>query len=220
MDYKPLLEALLQNLKISKKRFAESIGASQGNVSDWFNKPNARPSIDALKRISDTHNVNLNWLITGEGDMFKQLDIPISPTPKSFHLPVIEDIAAGSPIDVSDFEPDHFIDIPGTALLLPPPYYAFQVSGNSMEPEIYASDIVIVSGSWYDINLDDRICAFRTGEGIILKRLELNHKSKFGKLYSINYRAHKPIKYDRDTEDLTLIGVLCLLIRNYLKEEK
>ena len=65
MDYKPLLEELLAALKMSKKKFAESIGASQGNVSDWFNREGYRPSIDALKRISEVHNVNLNWLITG-----------------------------------------------------------------------------------------------------------------------------------------------------------
>ncbi len=65
-----MLERLLSELKISKKKFAESIGASQGNVSDWFNRDGYKPSIDSLKRICEVHNVNINWLLTGKGSMF------------------------------------------------------------------------------------------------------------------------------------------------------
>lgn len=43
MDYKVLITELLSSLNISKKRFADAIGVSPGNVSDWLNRDNARP---------------------------------------------------------------------------------------------------------------------------------------------------------------------------------
>ncbi len=98
MDYKPLLEKLLTELKLSKKKFAETIGASQGNVSGWFNRSNVKPSIDVLKRISEVHHVNLNWLITGEGSMFNEPEYLELKHNEYLHLPVVAHIAAGLPL--------------------------------------------------------------------------------------------------------------------------
>ncbi len=213
MDYKALLNELLTALKISKNKFAERLGLSQGNVSDWFNKPNAKPSINALKKISDVFGVNLNWLVTGAGDMFA------SPVPRardhSITLPVVADIAAGAPLEVTNPEPLFHITLDRSHLALPGPYCAFRVSGVSMQPEICQDDIVVVSASYHALDLDNRICAFRTPDGLILKRLLLHHKAKAGFLYSVNFSAQKPIKYDTHSTDLTLLGVLILLIRNY-----
>lgn len=214
MDYKPLLEKLLEQTKLSKKKFAESIGVSQGNVSDWFNKPNARPSIDALKRISDTHNINLNWLVTGTGDMYNNVRARVGDR-ELVDIPIIPDIAAGAPICVDDVEPAMHLKVLKEYLPFPGPYYGFSVSGDSMEPEIYQGDIAILSGSTWDIDLDGRICGFRTSDGIILKRLTLDHRHKCGQLYSLNHRRHKPIHYYKDTEDLNLFGHLILVIRKY-----
>ncbi|HOZ01490.1 MAG TPA: helix-turn-helix transcriptional regulator, partial [Candidatus Syntrophosphaera sp.] len=108
MEYKDLLEELLRALKISKKKFAEGLNLSQGNVSDWFNRPGYRPSIDALRKISQIYNVNLNWLITGTGSMFLLNDRArvgvdaVPPNPSPLHIPVVADIAAGNGIEAFD----------------------------------------------------------------------------------------------------------------------
>ena len=222
MDYKVLLQELLDALKLSKKKFAETIGASQGNVSDWFNKPNAKPSIDALKRISDTHNVNLNWLITGEGEMFNNVRARVEqdavPAKSKFiRLPVVGDIAAGFPTEIIQDQPTDFIEVSTSLLTLPPPYHVFTVDGESMLPVIHPGDYVIISTGavgFKNHHLSGRICAFRTSDGITLKQYVLDPKHKTVWLFPINSSFY-PVPYPKDTPVLSLIGVLVLSIRKY-----
>ncbi len=216
MDYKALLQELLDSLKLSKKKFAETIGASQGNVSDWFNKPNAKPSIDVLKRISDTHNVNLNWLVTGRGTMY---NVPAreKPPSKLMSIDIIPDIAAGTGYDCSYSEPLYTLQMPASFLRRPGPFYGFRVSGDSMAPDIQEGDVVILSGNWERVNVDGLICGFRTADGMVLKRLVLDPHKKEGWLFS-NNQFYKPLRYGKHTPDLVMIGVLCALIRDYFPE--
>jgi len=213
MDYKMLLNELLSSLKLSKKKFAEQLGLSQGNVSDWFNRPGYRPSIDALKRISETYNVNLNWLITGTGDMFNSTR-PREANPHIIEIPVVSSIAAGSPIPVYEDEPLEILQIPAAILPLPPPYFAFRVEGESMSPFILDGDIVILSRDWRGLKLNNRICGFRTQDGITLKKMVIQTKQKTTWLMPLNH-TYEPIPYNKDTEDLIFFGVLCLSIRRY-----
>jgi len=218
MDYKELLLELLSSLKISKKKFAEQLGLSQGNVSDWFNRPGYRPSIDALKRISDTFNVNLNWLITGEGEMFNIERAREGYFTKFLRLPVVGDIAAGFPIEVVDDEPSEYIEVSTSMLTLPSPYYVFRVDGESMLPVIYPGDYVVIAAhpqhGLSHKQLNGRICAFRTDDGITLKQYVLEPRHKTAWLWPIN-SSYKPVPYNNDTEDFMLIGVLVLSIRKY-----
>lgn len=195
MDYKELLRELLSSLNISQKKFAEQLGLSQGNVSDWFNRPKYRPSIDALKRISETYNVNLNWLITGEGDMYN-VRAREGLLPRSIKLPVVGDIAAGFPQEIYLDEPVQYIDVPFSLLTLPPPYHVFTVDGESMLPLIQPGDFVIISADWRGISLNSRICAFRTADGITLKQYVLDKSHKTAWLWPVN-SAFNPIQYKK-----------------------
>ncbi len=219
MDYKSLLEQLLADLKLSKKKFAETIGASQGNVSDWFNKPNARPSIDALKKISDAHHVNLNWLITGKGPMFQEL-IPMDASilDDTIRLPISAEIAAGEPCEVVLDEPLGYLNIPRALLNLPPPYFMFRVKGRSMEPHILHGDIVICSQTYpAPHELSGKIMAFRTHDGITLKKLFLDDKNRIMWLMPINHEF-SPVPYDEDGEEIVMIGLLDIAIRSFNRE--
>lgn len=217
MDYKELLIELLSSLKLSKKKFAEQLGLSQGNVSDWFNRPGYRPSIDALKRISDTFNVNLNWLITGEGEMYNMERARESAFTKFLRLPVVGDIAAGFPAEIVEDEPKEFIEVSTSLLSQPPPYYVFRVDGESMLPVIYPGDYVVISNGavgFKNDHLKGQICAFRTPDGITLKQFVLDPRTRTTWLWPIN-SSFNPIPFTKDNPDLALIGVLVLSIRKY-----
>lgn len=71
---KERLAELIQELGIIKKDFAESIGVSTGNLSDWLSGK-TEPSAKPLARISETYKVNLNWLVAGNGPMFLETTI-------------------------------------------------------------------------------------------------------------------------------------------------
>ena len=66
---KERLAQLIEELGILKKDFADSIGVSTGNLSDWLSGK-TEPSAKPLARISEKYKINLNWLVVGNGPMF------------------------------------------------------------------------------------------------------------------------------------------------------
>lgn len=216
MDYKTLLNELLTALKLSKKKFAEGLGLSQGNVSDWFNRPGYRPSIDALKRISETYNVNLNWLVTGEGAMFKDTRARrVIPAGDLLRLPVVADIAAGAGIEAFDVEPDEWLTLHPSLLAVPGPYLAFKVSGESMAPYILNNDYAVVTQAWHDLDINERICAVRTIDGLTLKRFMMERKKRCMALIPLN-PLYPIMQYDEHSPDYTVIGLLVVVVRKFM----
>lgn len=216
MDYKTLLNELLTALKLSKKKFAEGLGLSQGNVSDWFNRPGYRPSIDALKRISETYNVNLNWLVTGEGQMFKDTRARrVIPAGDLLRLPVVADIAAGTGIEAFDVEPDEWLTLHPSLLAVPGPYLAFKVSGESMAPYILNNDYAVVTQAWHDLDINERICAVRTIDGLTLKRFMIDKRKRFMALMPLN-PLYPIMQYDEHSPDYTVIGLLVVVVRKFM----
>ena len=55
---------LLKESKLTYKEFAYTIGVSQGNFTDW-KMGRVKPYIEALRKISKTYKVQLEWL-TGD----------------------------------------------------------------------------------------------------------------------------------------------------------
>lgn len=58
----PNLFVLLKENHITQKQFAESIGASQGNIADWKSGKSA-PTIERLIEISHYFNVTTDYLL-------------------------------------------------------------------------------------------------------------------------------------------------------------
>lgn len=215
MDYKTLLNELLTALKLSKKKFAEGLGLSQGNVSDWFNRPGYRPSIDALKRISETYNVNLNWLVTGEGAMFIDTRARGEWLERELlRLPVVADIAAGTGIEAFDVEPDEWLTLHPSLLAVPGPYLAFKVSGESMAPYILNNDYAVVTQAWHHLDINERICAVRTIDGLTLKRFMMERKKRCMALIPLN-PLYPIMQYDEHSPDYTVIGLLVVVVRKF-----
>ncbi|MDP2173544.1 MAG: S24/S26 family peptidase [Candidatus Cloacimonadaceae bacterium] len=88
------------------------------------------------------------------------------------------------------------------------------MAGSSMEPQILSGDLVICSRDWRGIQINNRIMAFRTPDGITLKQLVLVPKQKTAWLMPLNHEF-TPIPYTKDSSDLTMIGILDTLIRKY-----
>ena len=61
---------LIDALNVTSKAFAEAIGVSSGNVTDW-KKGRVLPTVKVLSRIYENYDVNLHWLLTGEGPMLR-----------------------------------------------------------------------------------------------------------------------------------------------------
>lgn len=203
---------------MNQSAFAVALGISQAAVSR-YEKADRLPDSDFLSKVSNAWGVNTNWLLTGEGEMFQATRVDPDSTSTYINIDIIPDIAAGDGYDCTFSEPLFTLSYPADLLPRPGHYFGFRVTGDSMEPDIKNDDVVILCGNWDGLNLDGSICGFRNSDGMILKRLVLDHKKREGWLFSIN-QSYKPIRYDKNTPDLTLIGVLCVMLRNYLREEK
>jgi SOS-response transcriptional repressor LexA len=215
MTVKKRLAELIKKLNLTQQRFAQEIGVSQPTISDWINKPNVNPSTESLTKISNAFNINLNWLLTGEGSMYQQLyEIDSSILDDLITLPIVAEIAAGEPVEALLDEPLGHMSIPKKLLYYPPPYFVFSVKGKSMEPHIMNKDIVICSQDWRDVDLDGKIMAFRTTDGITLKKMVIDVKNKITWLMPINHEF-TPRPFDQDSEEIVMIGILDIAIRAY-----
>ena len=204
-------------LNLRQKDIAEFLSVTPTAISD-YESGKRTPSLEYISNLANRYNINLTWLITGEGDMYN-VRARVEPTKKStIPIDIIPDIAAGTGYDCTLSEPLFTLQVPAMFLPHPAPFYGFRVTGDSMMPDIVAGDIVILTGNWEGIDIDGHICGFRTADGMLLKKLVLDHKKREGWLFSQN-QSYRPIRYTKDTPDLVMIGVLALLIRDYLPEK-
>lgn len=64
------LQQLMKALNLKQTGFAKSLGMTQPNISRMVTGE-SKISVEVLNRIIDTYkNVNMHWLLTGEGAMF------------------------------------------------------------------------------------------------------------------------------------------------------
>lgn len=209
---------------MSQKKLAEALGISAPRLNNYLSGRHEIP-LDMLVSISILTNSELSWLLTGNGQMYNvparegTHGPPLDPS-TSRHLdtiitlPVVADIAAGLGIEAEDIAPSEHLSVPTAILTDPAPYYCFRVSGTSMEPELHTGDYAIVSSWRYDGDYSGRICAFRSIDGLLIKRFYVNHRGKNALLIPLN-AAHPIMVYDEHSPDITMLGVLTAIIRKY-----
>ena len=56
-------------LKIGQKEFAEKIGIIYQTLSK-YERNEIKPTTEILTKLAEIHGININWLLTGNGDMF------------------------------------------------------------------------------------------------------------------------------------------------------
>jgi transcriptional regulator with XRE-family HTH domain len=84
-NFSKRLKEVLESLRINQTEFAEPIGVAPSRISQWLNEElNLRPNTEQYGLIYKIYNVNINWLILGEGEMYhakenaNQVNEPIS----------------------------------------------------------------------------------------------------------------------------------------------
>ncbi len=73
MKDKPFIDRLLSVIKEltedNKKKFAEMLGVRAVHIDHWVNR-GSLPSAEHLKNFQQKLNLNINWLLTGEGPRY------------------------------------------------------------------------------------------------------------------------------------------------------
>jgi predicted transcriptional regulator len=87
IDQSIRLKKLIKTLGLNQTLFAQSLGMTQPNISRMVSG-DGKISLEVLNRITDIYkNVNLHWLLTGEGTMFTHV-IPTEPMREVNEIPV------------------------------------------------------------------------------------------------------------------------------------
>ena len=149
------IKVLLDHLDITQQEFAKQINISQSAVSQLLNGRTTM-SLETLEKISETYEVDCNWLVTGKGDAFKNggtivrtgPDI-LSVTVESNNQPVVAlvPVKAQAGYAAGRIESQYLEELP--TITIPSPQFrngtfrAFEVEGASMEPTLFKNDLII-----------------------------------------------------------------------------
>jgi transcriptional regulator with XRE-family HTH domain len=70
-NFKERLAEIMQDQKLKQGPFGAKIGVNQSYVSKWLDKTtNNSPTVEQLGSIAKVFQVNLTWLLTGEGEKY------------------------------------------------------------------------------------------------------------------------------------------------------
>lgn len=207
------LLSVRKHMGLTQVQFSKKIGTSQNVYTRYETGKLDLP--DTLKSSLHHIGVNLNWLLTGSGPMFQELQqVDASFLGDTISVPIVGEIAAGQPAEEFFEEPYSLLDLPRALLSFAPPYIVFRVSGDSMAPHVLPGDLVVCSQDWREVDTSGKIMAFRCEDGITLKKLVEDYKRKVTMLVPLNSH-YEPMIYSEGDPDIVMIGILDLCIRRY-----
>ncbi len=160
-NVKEVIDRLKMALKVkTDTELAKHLGVNQSTISVW----KTRKSINWDLIITKCKDINIDWLLTGEGEMFRKKQDTVEFVP-AVAVPIISaQVPAGFPtMPPEDDYIEDYLYIPG----VPKNSYAVKVRGNSMYPtikdgeyvifvpcvELKNGDVVIVRNEWNEVML-------------------------------------------------------------------
>ena len=207
-----LLKRLQQLIKLrvkEQKEFAKLINIAPNTLSHYVTGKRKIP-LEIIVKIAKYTNCDLHWLLTGEGEMFRNISHPISDDSCQV-LAVESEISAGPPVESQEYPLQH-LSIGTSVIPDVSKVFCFQVNGYSMEPDISHGDLVIIRKTPCWNNTEGKICAIRTDGEITLKRVLHDVTNKSIILVSNNIK-YSPIILDPKHNSVELLGILDTIIR-------
>lgn len=147
------MRILLHKKRMTQSELAQKIGVSQSAISQMISGKN-QPSFELITAISRELDVNCNWLMMGEGPMYKSdsgggapkvVSVDADGRPNILLVPA----KAQAGYALERLQTGYLSKLPAFHLPLPRlkqgEYRAFEVDGDSMEPTLVQNDVVVCS---------------------------------------------------------------------------
>ena len=170
------------NLKIAD--FARKLEVPRSTLVGW--EEGKAVSIDVLKPLEKLFNVNVNWLLTGEGEMY--LSPMTVKNDEGYKIPLLhQNVSCGPGMDwEAEQNIQKYIDVLSLAPRLKPGrVFALSVRGNSMfGAGIRHGDYVLFNAE-ENQPINDGIYVFALDGEMFCKHLEFDRISRKVKIYSI-----------------------------------
>lgn len=185
------LIALRDTLGVNQSNFATGIGIKRPTLAG-YEKGTFPPSTEFLMKIREVHCVNIDWFLTGEGEMFlaEKQETAIEALPKAeggYKIPILnQKVSCGSGASWEDEQNiEDYIDVfsllPGLKLGR---LFALPVSGNSMLGAGIRNGDYVLFGTGDTRFINDDIYVFSLDGEVFCKLLEFDMISRRIKIYS------------------------------------
>ena len=190
----------------NKSAFASAIGVTPSVVDNIVGKRQGKPSFEVVEKVSSIAEVNITWLVTGEGNAFDfskkqnaENTSPIThtddPTQGIPLIPVEAMAGALSELNqtIMEYQCDHYV-IP----MFKGAEFLIQVKGDSMLPKYYSGDIVACKRLPLDTFFQwNRTYVIDSEQGALIKKIKPGKDDKHITLVSEN-PEYEPFELDRE----------------------
>lgn len=213
-DLSSRLLSIRKTMGLTQVEMSKKIGIVQGLYSRYETGRLELP--DDLKSVLYRFGVDINWLLTGTGDMFISSIPSIGSIPSIplVRMDIVGSIAAGTPREITNSEPLGYIDL--DARFVTRNSYVFRVEGDSMYPEIKNNDLILIRQVDVDSIQQGAVVAVQIYGENTLKSYYTDAHNKQTILNPYNHQ-HSPIILNRHTPgNPTVLGIMVQLIRNYI----
>lgn len=179
--------------KGNKSAFANAIGVTPSVVDNIVGKRQGKPSFDVVAKVSALAEVDLDWLITGKGEMLKKKQ-PLQLSEDGTGIPLIPvEAMAGC------FTGSQTVLLQECERYVVPAFknadFLIRVSGDSMVPRYFSGDMVACKMlSLADIFFQwGKVYVLDTDQGALIKKVERGSSSDTITLVSEN-QAYQPFE--------------------------
>jgi repressor LexA len=195
------LKKLREDAGFSQYTFAEKFGVAQSTVGNWESRKR-EPNFETMQKLADFFGVSVDYLLGRENEGAGERPEPTMPGCK--WIPVLGSVVAGMPVEaiqeILDWEE---LDAKTAAQ---GEHFALKIKGDSMEPVLFAGDVIIVQQQPTAEN-NDVVVALVNGDEATVKRIKIRPE---GLMLIPNNPAYEPMFYsNHEIESLpvTVLGV-------------
>jgi transcriptional regulator with XRE-family HTH domain len=195
------IKIVRNHYKINQIAMAEYLGVNQSTYSR-YESGKIEPNVHFLYTFCDFLNINLNWLIKGQGQMvlshddskFSKDNLPTSnidtlistdePNMSSSRneanslkpvlLKVLSDIPHGNPISFTN-ETLSEICLPASDVDMNDIYQCYRIKGSNLSPDLLHGDYAIFTSKFDETSLENEIIAFKTDDDVYVKNYKNIH---------------------------------------------
>lgn len=200
------LNYYLQAREISQNELARQLGVSSAATNKWC-KGETMPRMGKIDAICSILKIRRSDLL--------QERTPFGHMSESYRLPVIGDIAGGTPIEAfEDIATDEWVEIAPADMKKNHKYIALRVEGDSMAPYIEDGDVAILE-ICYEWHNSAVMAVYVNGYNATLKRVRIDHNG-FLTLQPFN-PSHEPMTYTPEEQEELPVKPLGLLVETRKK---
>lgn len=195
-----VLKKLRLDKNISQQKLANILGVSRSTIAMW-EIGGSQPDNTSLSQLADYFGVSVDYLL---GRNNYEDNYPRQPEPTNgVWIPVLGKVQAGIPIEAVEEIIDY--EEISKSMAEQGDYFALQIKGDSMEPQLYENDVAIVKQQ-NDCDSNDIAVVLVNGDVATVKRIK---KRPEGLMLIPNNPTYEPMFYNNEqiaNLPVTIIG--------------